>query len=207
MAGDSLEPIAPRDAVEWYLEHRRDDARVATHRKIDSALGIFVDWTHETGIDNMNDVRGRELMRFKTWRKSETEIESVSLNGALAVLRRFLVFCDNIDAVEANLYERVPMPNVPAEEEISDVVPADAEVDGIRSYYDRFEYASRRHIEIECVAEVGFRLGALRAIDLCDLDFDDRRVHLRHRPEGPDEYGTPLKNGEGGERVGISHRR
>ena len=89
----NLEPISPSDAVEWYLDHRRDDVRTATLRKQDSALGIFVDWTEEVGIDDTNDVGGRQLMRFKTWRKNETNVNTVSLNGNLAILRRFLVFC------------------------------------------------------------------------------------------------------------------
>ena len=45
----------------------------------------------------MNDVGGRQLMGFKTWRKSETDLETVSLNGNLAILQRFLRFCENID--------------------------------------------------------------------------------------------------------------
>ena len=38
-------------------------------------------------------------MEFKTWRKSETDLETVSLNSNLAILQRFLHFCENIDAV------------------------------------------------------------------------------------------------------------
>ena len=41
----------------------------------------------------------------------------------------------------------------------------------------------------------------MRAIDLCDFDQEGRVIHLRHRPEGTDEYGTPLKNGRDGERI------
>lgn len=44
-------------------------------------------------------------------------------------------------------------------------------------------------------------MGAVRAIDLDDFDPENRVVHLRHRPEGREEYGTPLKNGSDGERI------
>jgi hypothetical protein len=125
MAQNDLEPLAPQDALDWYLEHRRDDLRTATRRKHRSALGTFVDWTGEAGIDDMNDVGGRQLMEFKTWRKSETDLETVSLNGNLAILQRFLRFCENIDAVAEGVADRVPLPNVPPEEEVNYQVPTD----------------------------------------------------------------------------------
>jgi site-specific recombinase XerD len=201
MAEGRLETIAPAEAVEWYLDHRRDDTSTATRRKQSSALGTFVDWTEQFGLDDMNDVRGRQLMRFKTWRKNETEVNTVSLNGNLAILRRFLVFCETIDAVEKDLADRVPLPNVPRDEEVSDVVPTDEAVHAMRAYYRKFEYASRRQTQLELITEVGLRMGAVRSIDLDDLDTDMRVIHLRHRPEGPDVHGTPLKNGPDGERM------
>lgn len=200
-ADGDLEPLAPQEALDWYLEHRRDDLRTATRREHESALGVFVDWLAETGVENLNDVGGRRLMQFKTWRKNESDLTTVSLNGNLAILRTFLRFCERIDAVEPGLADRVPMPNVLPGEEVREDVPPDAAVEAMRSYYRRFEYASRRQVQLELVAEVGIRFGALHTIDLEDVDFDEKVVHLRHRPEGPDEEGTPLKNGRDGERI------
>ena len=201
MGRRELEPLAPEDALDWYLEHRRDDLRTATRRKQSSALGIFTDWTDEAGIDDMNDVAGRQLMEFKTWRKNQAGLKTVSLNGNLAILRTFLQFCEAIDAVHDGLSERVPLPNVPADEEVNEFVPTTEEVEGIQSYFRRFRYASRAHVEFEMIAEIGLRMGAVRAIDLDDVDGEGLVIHLRHRPESPDTYGTPLKNGADGERI------
>ncbi|AXG07824.1 hypothetical protein DU500_16085 [Haloplanus rubicundus] len=201
MVGRELEPITPEDAIDWYLEHRRDELRTATRRTHRSALNIFHDWTEEAGIADLNDLRGRGLVAFKTWRKSETDINTVSLNGTLAVIQRFLRFCETIDAVEEDLADRVPLPNVPPNEEVRTDVPEDDAVEAIRSFYHRFEYASRRHAQFELVAEVGIRLGALRAVDLDDLETEEAVIHLQHRPESSDAYGTPLKNGADGERI------
>jgi integrase len=201
MTQDDFESLAPQDALDWYLEHRRDSLRTATQRKHTSALGAFVDWTDEVDIADMNEVGGRELMRFKTWRKNEIELATISLNGNLAILRRFLRFCERIHAVAEGVAERVPMPNVPPDEEVNTDVPADDEVEGIRSYFRQFEYASRRHVEFELIAEIGLRMGAIRAIDLGDLDPEGLVIHLRHRPEETEDYGTPLKNGPDGERI------
>lgn len=201
MTASSLEPITPRDAIEWYLEHRRDDTRTATRRKQASALWIFADWTDYAELENLNALTGRELMRFKTWRKTESGLAKVSLNGNLAILKTFLQFCEDINAVELDLSERVPLPNVPPDEEVNEFVPPTDEVEEIRGYLRRFEYASRQHVEFELVAEIGLRLGAVRAIDRGDVDNEDCVIHLRHRPENRDEYGTPLKNGTDGERI------
>lgn len=201
MSGDDLDPISPEDAIDWYLEHRRDEVRAATRRAHRSALGIFQDWTDETGRDNLNDFGGRDLVAFKTWRKAETDIKTVSLNGTLAVIQRFLRFCETIEAVEADLAEKVPLPNVPADEEVRTDVPETEAVEALREYYRRFEYASRRHTEFELIAEVGIRLGAIRAIDLEDFVADEAVIYLRHRPESTAVYGTPLKNGTDGERI------
>ena len=51
------------------------------------------------------------------------------------------------------------------------------------------------------MAEVGIRLGALRGIDLGDIDPDKSVIHLRDRPGEGGAYGTPLKNGADGERI------
>jgi len=201
MSQETLESIRPRDALDWYLEHREDDLRTATLRKYDSALNIFVDWTDEVGIDDMNDVQGRQLMEFKTWRKQDADLATVSLNGNLAILQRFLRFCENIDAVPEGFADRVPMPIVPDGEEVSYEVPEDEEIESIKSYCRQFERASRRHVEFELIAEIGIRLGAIRAIDLQDFDPEASTIYLHDRPEGPDEYGTPLKNDAKGERI------
>jgi integrase len=201
MTQDDLEPLAPQEALDWYLEHRRESLRTATRRKHTSALGTFVDWTDEAGIDDMNDVGGRQLMQFKTWRKNESDLATISLNGNLAILRRFLRFCERIDAVAEGVADRVPLPNVPPDEEVNTDVPEIEEVEGIRSYFRQFEYASRRHVEFELIAEIGLRMGAIRAIDLDDFDPEDLVIHLRHRPEATEDFGTPLKNGSDGERI------
>lgn len=201
MAERELEPLEPEEAVDWYLEHRRDDVRTSTRRAHSSALHIFVEWTEEAGIDNMNALSGRQLLRFKTWRKSQADLTTVSLNGNLAILRTFLQFCESIDAVHKDLHEDVPLPNVPAKEEVNEFVPSDEEVKQIRRYFQQFAYASRKHVVFELIAELGLRMGAVRAIDLEDIDGDDRVIHLRHRPESREVEGTPLKNGSDGERI------
>jgi len=201
MSQADLESLAPQDALEWYLEHREAELRTATQRKHRSALGTFVEWTDRVGLADLTVLTGRRLVEFKTWRKREADLATVSLTGNLAILRRFLRFCVTVEAVPEALPEKVPLPNVPPAEEVDDWVPADDAVEGIRSYCRQFEYASRRHVVFELVSEVGLRLGAVRAIDLDDLDAEALVIRLHHRPEGDAASGTPLKNGADGERI------
>ena len=202
-----LESISPRETVKWYLDLRRDEVQMATRRKHESSLGTFVDWTNEVDIDDMTELGGRQLMAYKTWLKAESDLATVSLNGNLAILQRFLRFCETIEAVEKNLADRTPLPNVPPEEEVNYTVPSDDEVEQIQAYYRQFGYASRRQVVFDLIAEVGIRLGAVRGIDLKDFQPDERVIHLKHRPEGTEAYGTPLKNGRDGNRIiNISDR-
>lgn len=159
MTDGDLDPVTPTEAVDWYLEHRRDELRIATRRTHRSALGIFLDWTDKATLTNLNDLGGRELMAFKTWRKAEPDVNTISLNGTLAVVQRFLRFWETIEAVEEGLAEKVPLPNVPPDEEVRTDIPESEAVEPIKKYYRRFEYASRRHAEFELVDEVGIRRG------------------------------------------------
>lgn len=201
MSLSDLEPIEPAQAIDWYLDHRQQELQKATRRSHRSGLGIFQRWAESQGISNLNELSGRDLVAFKTWRKSESNINIISLNGNLATLRRFLRFCERIEAIEQGLADKVPLPNVPKDMEVKTEVPPEGLVDDIRYYLDHFDFASRAQSEFELIAEVGIRLGAVRAIDIGDFDKEDNVIHLRHRPEKIDAYGTPLKNGSDGERI------
>jgi len=202
MRQNRLEPISPSDAEEMYIEERQEDASYATRCTIKDGVGLFVEWTEEAGIDNMNNISGRQLRKFRNWCKETSDNNSVSLNGIMGVLRRFLVFCVEIEAVYSNVPDKTPMPNVPDDEAVSDEKPTDEEVEAILEYLETHEPYSRRHVEFRLMQELGDRVGTVRAPDVRDVDVENRVIRLRHRPEPErsDVRGTPLKNGKDGER-------
>lgn len=207
MPNDPLEPIPPDRASKLYRDHRLEDASFDTRSTIDEGLDIFVEWCNHINLTNMNNVRGRQLMQFKSYLKESTNRNTMSLNGVLCVLRRFLVYCVQIEAVERGVPDKVPISNVPDEEQVNYDKPSDKQVNESVAYLDKYEYASRRHVQFTLLKEVGFRVGEIRAIDLEDIDLDKKYIQMRHRPERdrPDVKGTPLKNGTDGEReVNIS---
>lgn len=196
-----LDPIAPQKAIEMYLKERREDATYSTWDTIDRGLLPFSDWCEETSLQNMNDLTGRKLRQFKSWCKDTTGNNIVSLNGIFGVLRRFLVYCTKIEAVPVGLPPKTPVPNVPDDKDISYEKPSDELVNAVSEYLEMNEPSSRRRVEFEIIKEIASRVGAVRAIDVKDLDLDGRVIKFRHRPADSDDVkGTPLKNGSDGER-------
>nr|WP_244605484.1 site-specific integrase [Halorhabdus rudnickae] len=121
----------------------------------------------------------------------------------MATLRAFLRFCGEVDAVREELFDQVPLPRMDGSQDVSDsTLDPDRAVE-IVDYLERYEYASRRHVIVLLLWHTGCRVGALRSLDLGDVDLEGERpradgpaVHFVHRPE----KGTPLKNGEKSER-------
>ncbi len=207
MSEKTLEPISPEDATDLYFEERKEDASYDTRDTIQRGLTPFIDWCEMDGIKNLNTIGGRQLIAYKTWCKENTENGTVSLNGLLGVLRRFLVFCVQIDAVRPEIPNKVPIPKVPDDDDVCYEKPTDEEVEQTIEFLETYEPASRRHVEYAVMKEIGNRVGATRAIDVEDIDLKKGVIKFRHRPEKDytDEKGTPLKNGTDGERqVNIS---
>jgi len=197
------DPLTPEEAVEMYLDARRDELSAETLPSHRYRLDAFVEWCRAEGVETLDEVGGRDLYAYRIWRREgqgegRDPIESITLRGQLSTLRAFLRFCADVDAVPEDLYEKVPLPTVSVAEGVSDTtLPPDRAVE-ILDYLDRYQYASRRHVTLLLMWHTGARAGVIRALDLDDCDLDDERpgVEFRHRPE----MGTPLKNGQKSER-------
>ncbi|RQG97235.1 tyrosine-type recombinase/integrase [Natrarchaeobius chitinivorans] len=208
-----LQPIPPSEAIELYLDSMQDDSAEWTQTSHKSHLRAFREWCREHGgIDNMNDLNGRDLYQFRVWRREggyskgqNATIAPKTLDSALTTVRAFLRFCAQIEAVPEDLYEKAPLVSLSPSEEVSDSKMDPSRVGPILEYLDRYEYASRSHVIFLLLWHTGARIGGIRALDLQDCDLDGRKpgVDYVHRPES----GTPLKNDEKGERFNrVSER-
>ncbi|WP_418280484.1 tyrosine-type recombinase/integrase [Halorubrum sp. DTA98] len=197
---DELEPISPAEAKEMYLNARKREVSESTLSGYHYRLKHFIRWCEDVeGLDNMNDLTGRKVQQFKTWRREDGDLKPITLEGNLDALRVFVRWCESVDAVTPGLHEKFEalMPSLDKNEERSnDILPVD-EAESILSYLRRFEYASREHVLLELFWHTGCRLGAVHALDVADYYPDYARLELCHRPES----GTALKNGEEGERM------
>lgn len=208
---NNLEPLAPREAIELYLDHREPELSQKSIENHRYRLRAFVTFCNEEGIENLNTLTGRDLHRFRVWRRNGEskkekydEISKVTLYGNLQTLRKFLEFCASIDGVEKGLRERVLIPDVEDAEEAKDEHLDEERAKAILEHLNRYEYASRAHVVMALLWHTGMRLGTLRSIDVEDFDAEGRCIDLHHRPE----TGTPLKNKHAAERsiaVGEYH--
>lgn len=209
---DDLEAISPEDAVQLYLEARRDDAADWTLTSHKSRLRPFVEWCETEGIDNLNDLTGRNLYDYRVWRRggnySAGKVETLApktLTTSLNTLRRFLRFCGTIEAVPEDLYLKVPIPDLSHGDEVSDSKIVPERVPPILDFLTTYHYASRDHVVTLLLWHCGARIGGIRALDLQDveLDTDSPIVQFVHRPESD----TPLKNDEDSERANRLGKR
>jgi integrase len=203
-----LDPISPVEAVELYHDAMRDEHAESTRKSSKHRLQAFLQYCDEEGIENLNDLDGRDLYKYRIWRREgqgdgREPIKLVTLKGQLATLRRFLRFAANIDAVPPELFEQLSLPTMKNGEDVSDSTLELDRAIGILEYLERAHPSSRDHIILLFLWETGARTGAIRGLDLRDLDLDGTHprfsgpaIQFVHRPE----TGTPLKNQEKGTR-------
>ncbi|WP_227354186.1 tyrosine-type recombinase/integrase [Haladaptatus salinisoli] len=189
-----LEPISPQEAVNYYLRDRADEIAHETHRKHDDRLKQFVAWCDETNRTNLNELTGRDLLTFKEWRSEG--IKQITLKNNLWTVKKFLRFCENIDAVPPGISEKVLIPKTDPEQEARDVYVTKEEANAILDFLKKYEYASLRHALFITLWKTGIRSGTLRGLDLDDFKPKIPALEIKHRSTS----GTPLKNKKRGER-------
>jgi len=196
---NDLEPLAPTEGVEMYLQKRQSELADETYRKQKQRLRSFLDFCEDEDIDNLNHLTGRDIYRFRIWREQGKHekyepVKPITVRANLATLRTFLGFCENIDAVPDGMKQKAELPNV--ENESNDELLEPDRAEKILSHLERYEYASRQHVLIAILWETAARLGGVRTLDVQDFDREASCLEIRHRPE----TGTPIKNKEDGER-------
>jgi integrase len=203
-----LTSISPVEAVEMYHDAMRDEHAESTRESAKYRLGSFIQFCDEEGIEDLTDLDGRDLYKYRIWRREgkgdgRGPIKAITLKTQLATLRRFLRFAANIDAVPAKLYEQVTLPTMKNGEGVSNSTLKPERAINILQYLERAQPASRDHIILLLLWDTGARTGAIRGLDLRDLDLDGNHPRFTgpalkfvHRPEAE----TPLKNQEKGTR-------
>lgn len=198
----NLVPIDAGSACKMYLADIKGELATQSVEARKYQVGFFVRWCEgeENGedgprIENLNNVDGRDLHRFKNWRKEG--LAKPTLRTNMSALKLFLEFCEGIDAVEQGTAEKVVIPSLTKGDNERETMIAYEKVQQLLEYYSTFHYASLRHIMVLLLWQSGCRMGALRSLDLGDIDHEKERVEFHHRPS----KGTPLKNKEYGERV------
>jgi integrase len=196
---DNLDPITPDKAIEMYLRERQSEVAPSAIQSHEYRLDHLARWCDLEGIDNLNDLSGRDLHEYKLWREDDGDLSKASLKTQMDTIRVFIRFCESIDAVSTGLYEKVLSPTLDTGDNQREVMLDDDDAEELLDYLRRFEYASLDHVIIALLWHTGLRAGGARALDVDDFNPDSKRLEVRHRP------GTPLKNkGEGERLIAIS---
>ena len=193
----NLEPMEPETALELYLAERETELAEATIYSHRSRLGHFVRWCEKRSIDNLNDLTGRRLHEYRIWRRSDGELSKASEKTQMDTLRIFVRWLGTIDAVDPDLHVKVRLPDLAPEDNVRDVMLEREDAESILDYLEKYEYASLPHVTVALLWHTMMRMGGAHALDVEDYSPTEQYVEIRHRPE----TGTPIKNGEQGERI------
>jgi len=208
MPDSNLQPISLVEAVEMYHDAKADELAESTQKSNQHRLRAFIQFCDEEGIENLNELTGRDLYKYRIWRREgngdgRDPIKKVTLKGQLATLRSFLRFAGGIDAVPPNLYEQLSLPVLNGGEDVSETTLEPERALDILDYLEKAQPGSRDHILLALLWETGARTGAIRGLNLDGLDLDGSYPrfsgpagHFVHRPD----TGTPLKNQKKGTR-------
>lgn len=192
-----LEPLSPEEGLEMYLNQREDELASSSLQSHQYRIQMFTHWCGEQSIDNLNDLTGRLLFRYRIWRKEDGNLNKTSLKTQLSTVRAFVNFLETIDAVPEGLHRDVILPSLKHGEDVRDVSVSKEEADAILNYLQRFEYAEVRHVLFATLWETAIRTGTAYALDIEDVLFEEQALRIRHRQD----TGTRLKNGQRAERL------
>ena len=201
---DSGPPRSPRDigvteARDRFLDECRIDSTDRTVRSYSNRLSRFCEWCEQEDITRVGDLSGWLLDEY---RRTLMEDEPVTVKGKMMAVKQLIGYLERIDAVDDNLEEKVPIPQLSASDERSEkkLAPEDG-IKLISFYRESLEHrGSAKHAALEVLWFTGCRMGGLRALDLVDYESDSGTLRFVNR----EESGTRLKNGNQGERpVGV----
>lgn len=197
MSTEELQPLEPSRAFEMYLRERESEVSNHTIEAHRYRLQHFLGWCDERSIENLNELTGRDLHDYKLWRRDDGDLNRVTVKTQMDTLRVFIRFCERIDAVQAELADKVVSPSLGKGENERDVHIDAERAQKTLQYLKKFRYASFEHTLFLLLWHTGIRMGGARSLDLKDYNESKARITLRHRPE----KDTPLKNKEEGERI------
>jgi integrase len=103
-----------------------------------------------------------------------------------------------IEAVHPDVPEKIEIPKLGDGEDVRDEHVSTEQMEQIRAYLNKYEYASTMHVLVVLMSDFGLRISAIRALDCDDFHNEEETSYLslQNRPE----TGTRLKNGKRSER-------
>lgn len=220
----NLHPTEPREAFGLWLTNNQDKSD-STLQSYEYRVEPFLEYLDREGITDLTEVSTRTVTEFQIERKADGDLDKQSQNNQFGTLKRFLAFAANMNAVSRDIVDAIDVPSLTKSDRVNTEKLVTERAETIIEDLETYRYASRDHVLFLLMWRTTMRLGALRSLDLEDLyltDEDLERVRADLASEYPEhvveeilgdvdvpflwphhrpESDTPLKNGEGGERV------
>jgi site-specific recombinase XerD len=195
MIAMSAPDLTPTEAVDDFLDEKKPEVSYSTWRNYRYPLRFFTEFCEDRGIEEINELSGYDLKKFKSERR-KSDINNVTLYNNLSVLRVFLQWCEEAQQLDQGFHDLLALPELDDEEISSDDKLELDHIEDILDYLYKFEYATRRHAAFQLIWHTCIRQGTLMALDVDDYLPQKQQIKIRHRPES----GTALKNGAAAER-------
>lgn len=97
------EPISPRDAVGWYLNSKQLELNKAKARTHGVGLEVFVKWTEEAGIDQLNQLTDQRITEYREWWEADVGYGALDFERNEPILRPFFDHWAEEGRLEAGL--------------------------------------------------------------------------------------------------------
>ena len=189
------ETIEPRQARQQFLSARRGNVKKSTYRTYKFPTRNFVEYCEKHGVETIGEVGGYIIESWKDHRKDE--VKQITLHNNVKTLRVFIRWCETAELIEYGTADRIEVPAVTREQAVSDEMLPLSQAENVLRYLNTYEYASREHALFKTMWETGCRVSGAIALDIEDFDHNDGQIlKFRNRKS----QGTPLKNGNPGER-------
>lgn len=191
--------IPATEAADRYLSHREDEVRTDTLRGESTPINRFGQWCDQEDKP-LRRLNGFDLQAFYDTLKDDDNLTSqATLQNYMTAVRQFLRYLERLDAAPPGISDKVHIPSLEKDQRRRSEEINPDRVNKIVHHLKQFHYASRDHIILLLFWHTGIRLGAAYSLDInhiTTLDGSGPVLELNHQPE----HGTPLKNGDEGER-------
>lgn len=185
--------LTPEKAVQRFIS--RHNGTDNTVRSYANRLQDFLLWADEYGIDYMHDLDGWAIDEYREHLEA-SENAPTTIKGKLTSLTQLLKYCEQVEAVDEDLHEKVDLPTLTKDEETSDKKLHEDEAGRLLEFFRNSprKRGTSHHVLLELMWHIGGRISCFRALDLGDWYSDERKLEFRSRPP------TRLKDGTEHER-------
>lgn len=200
---DNPKGTEPREARRQFLMAKKGNVKKSSWRTYKYPTKHFVEFCEKHGVDTTGDIDSHVIESWKQTRKRELDAQ-ISYRGNTKKLLTFIRWCESAGYVEYPTADRIELPQASKKERRSEETVRLTQAEEMLRYLQKFEYASRKHALFYTLWHTGCRISGAISLDLGDLDriWDEDEGEYEHVLMFRDrlEQGTPLKNGESGER-------